>query len=118
MFYQVIPTPKFLEDVDFYKRKKRYTKIDDDVSRIVTELESGNLLGDEITNLRLPNYESIYKVRLANTSANFGKSNGFRLIYYVVKNDTEIYLLTIYSKKDKENITNREILDIINSYYT
>ncbi|MFZ3102419.1 MAG: hypothetical protein WA131_07610 [Desulfitobacteriaceae bacterium] len=118
MFYQVIPTPRFLEVVDYYKRKKRYFKIDDDISRIVVNLENGNLLGDEITDLRLPNYERTYKVRVANTSANVGKSNGFRLIYYVIKNDTEIYLLTIYSKKDKENITSKEILDIINTYCT
>ena len=89
-----------------------------DISKIVVELESGNLLGDEITDLRLSNYESTYKVRVANTSANIGKSNAFRLIYYVIKNDIEIYLLTIYSKKDKENINNKEILNIINAFCT
>ena len=27
-----------------------------------------------------------------------GKSNGYRIIYYVVKDDKEIYLITIYDK--------------------
>jgi mRNA-degrading endonuclease RelE of RelBE toxin-antitoxin system len=33
-----------------------------------------------------------------------GKSNGYRLIYYVVKDDREIYLLTIYYKKEDKLI--------------
>jgi len=51
MVYLVIPTPQFIEDIDYYKRKKKYRKIDDDVSLIVKELENGNLIGDEIQNL-------------------------------------------------------------------
>ncbi len=53
--------------------------------------------------------QSIYKVRAVNTSANVGKSGGFRIIYLVTEDHFEIYLLDIYSKKDKENITNEQI---------
>jgi len=45
-----------------------------------------------------------------------GKSNGYRIIYYVVKDDREIFLLTIYSKKDKENIKDSEIKHLIEAY--
>lgn len=116
MIYHVTPTPKFLEDIDYYKRKKHYKKIDDDVSDIVRNLENGNLLGDIITELKLSDDEDVYKVRSINSSANVGKSNGFRIIYYVIKNDCEIFLLTIYSKKDKEDISVIEIRDIIQTY--
>lgn len=57
------------------------------------------------------------KVRVANTDTKVGKSNGYRVIYYAVKNDCEIYLLTIYYKKDDKRIpNNREIEDIVKKY--
>ncbi|WP_425800810.1 hypothetical protein ACHOLT_11705 [Desulfitobacterium sp. Sab5] len=116
MDYNVTPTPKFLEDVDYYKHKKHYKKIDDDVSDIVKNLEKGNLLGDIITELKLPDEEDVYKVRSVNSSTNVGKSNGFRIIYYVIKNESEIFLLTIYSKKDQEDIPIKDIKAIIRKY--
>ncbi|TBL71410.1 hypothetical protein [Paenibacillus thalictri] len=116
MLYNVIPTPVFLRDIEYYKIKKKYRHIDDDVSKVVSEIQSGNFIGDEITGLKLPEGESSYKVRAANSDMNVGKSNGYRIIYYVVKNDSDIFLLTIYSKKDREDIPKNEINDIINAY--
>ena len=58
-----------------------------------------------------------YKVRAVNTNANVGKSNGYRMLYYVIKNDREIFLLTIYSKKDNERIvSNNEIIKLVNTF--
>lgn len=116
MMYEVILTDRFVDDMNFYKRKKKYTKIEDDVEEVVKELEVGNLIGDEIKELKLPVGQSTFKVRAANTSAKVGKSNGFRIIYYAIKDDCEVYLLTIYSKKDQEDITNEDIKDIIKRY--
>ena len=50
------------------------------------------MVGDKLSGFNLPEGAALYKVRIANTSANVGKSNGFRL--------------TIYSKKDDERIPN------------
>ena len=72
---------------------------------VVDELKEGNFVGDKLSGFNLPEGAALYKVRIANTSANVGKSNGFRLIYYLAIEDT-IYLLTIYSKKDDERIPN------------
>ena len=96
---QIIPTKKFNDDVEFYIRKKKYKKIYSDIKTVTDELEQGNLVGDKLDNLNLPENISVYKVRIANSSANVGKSHGFRLLYYVAIAD-EIYLMTIYSKKD------------------
>ena len=63
----------------------------------------GNLIGDKLQDIELKQTAAAYKVRIANSSAGVGKSNGFRLIYYVVI-DEKIYLLSIYSKKDDERI--------------
>lgn len=41
------------------------------------------------------------------------KEVGYRLIYYAEKSNGTIYLLTVYCKRDKENITNKEIQKII-----
>ncbi len=96
---------KIDEDIDYYIRKKKYRKIIDDIASILPDLEAGNLVGDKLSGFNLPEGAALYKVRIANTSANVGKSNGFRLIYYLSIGD-EIYLLTIYSKKDDERIPN------------
>ena len=96
---------KFDEDVKYYLKKKKYKKILDDIESLFPDLEADNFLGDKLAGFNLPEGAALYKVRIANTSANVGKSNGFRLIYYLAIED-EIYLLTIYSKKDDERIPN------------
>lgn len=116
MDFIIIPTPQFEKDIKHYKNKRKYKKIDDDVDEVVKQLQVGIFVGDEIQDLKLPEDESSYKVRVANTSANLGKSKGFRLIYYVIKNDYEIYLLTIYSKNDVEDIPLKEIIQLIMQY--
>ena len=98
-------TEKINDDIDYYVRKKKYKKIFDDIASVLPDLEAGNFLGDKLSGFNLPEGAALYKVRIANTSANVGKSNGFRLIYYVAIAD-EIYLITIYSKKDDERIPN------------
>lgn len=101
----IIWTDYFLANIDFYQRKKKYKKILDDLDPVIEELKKSNFLGDRLSGFNLPEDAALYKVRIANTSANVGKSNGFRLIYYVAVED-EIYLVTIYSKKDDERIPN------------
>lgn len=100
---EVIWSDDFTADVKYYIKKKKYTKIRDDIKPIVEKLKVGNLIGDKMTDLHLKEGTAAYKVRVANTSANVGKSNGFRIIYYAVV-DKKAYLLTIYSKKDDDRI--------------
>lgn len=114
--YNIMVTEKFKKDFKYYVKKKNYYKLKDDMDTMVKELEEGNLVGNEIPGLKLPQGEEGYKVRVANNTTKVGKSNGFRVIYYVIKNDNEIYLLTIYEKADKVNISQAEIRDLINEY--
>ncbi len=116
MKYNILITPQFKKDIKYYKRKKKYLKVVDDIETVIKELENGNFLGDEIPNLHLEHEEYVYKVRVMNSSINVGKSNGFRLIYYVIKNDRDIFLLTIYSKKDQENLSTSKIIELVNKY--
>lgn len=96
---KIIPTRNFNDNVEFYLRKKKYKKIYSDIKTVTDELEKGNLVGDKLEGLNLPENTAVYKARIANTSANVGKSHGFRLIYYVMIEE-KVYLLAIYSKKD------------------
>ena len=70
------------------------------------------MLGDKLEDIELEEGTAAYKVRVANSSANVGKSNGFRLIYYLVV-DEKIYLLSIYSKKDDDRILNDKQISMI-----
>lgn len=108
----VVPTKRFKEDVSYYIRKKKYTKIKQDIITVTDELINGNLVGDKLEGLDLPENTAAYKVRIANTSANVGKSNGFRLLYYVAIED-EIYLLSIYSKKDDIRVINDKQIELL-----
>lgn len=111
---EIIWSFRFEADVKYYFRKKRYTKILDDINKVVDELKAGNLVGDRLENINLQNNSAVYKVRVANTSTRSGKSNGFRIIYYLKVNET-IYLVTIYSKKDDNRIpTDAQIAELIN----
>lgn len=95
----IVPTRNFNDNVEFYLRKKKYKKIYNDIKTVIDELEKGNLVGDRLEGLNLPENTAVYKARIANTSTNVGKSHGFRLIYYVMIAE-KVYLLAIYSKKD------------------
>jgi len=56
---------------------------------------------------------SCYKIRVSNSSIPTGKSGGFRVITYFVDNENNLYLLSIYSKTEKEAISDSELLDIL-----
>ncbi|MBQ9488082.1 MAG: hypothetical protein IJU91_09865 [Selenomonadaceae bacterium] len=96
----------------FYINKKKFTKIKADIATVTNELKEGNLVGDKLQDLDIPEGTAVYKVRIANSSANVGKSNGFRLLYYVVIED-KIYLLTIYSKKDDIRVINDKQIELL-----
>ena len=112
---EIIWSKPFEADVKYYFKKKRYTKILDDIDKATIELQAGNFIGDKLEGIPLPANTTAYKVRLPNSSTNVGKSGGFRLLYYVAIAD-EIYFLTIYSKKDDNRIpSDAQIAEIINN---
>lgn len=116
MQFEIIPTEQFEKDIQYYLKKKKFRHILDDVSYVIDELENGNLIGDAIPDLTFDDNATV-KVRIANTDTKVGKSNGYRMIYYAVKDDCEIYLLTIYYKKDDNRIpSNKEIEDLVKNY--
>lgn len=56
----------------------------------------------------------VIKVRIANTDTKAGKPNGYRMIYYAVKEDLNVYLLSIYYKKDDRRVlSDEEIKELV-----
>ena len=58
----------------------------------------------------------LHKVRMAISSKGKGKSGGARAITLTVlisETDTNIVLLTIYDKSECENLTDKELADIV-----
>jgi mRNA-degrading endonuclease RelE of RelBE toxin-antitoxin system len=55
----------------------------------------------------------LYKIRLENSSSNTGKSGGFRVIYYFIDKNENLYLLKIYSKIETPNIKEEVLIRIL-----
>jgi hypothetical protein len=70
------------------------------------DLEENPKKGDEII-------QNCFKIRMAITSKGKGKSGGARVITFVYIQDETVYLLSIYDKSDKENISDKELRDLI-----
>ncbi len=90
---------------------KKYRHILNDIKPIIKQLETGDLPGKRISGI---NYQ-VFKLRVKNSDIQKGKSGGYRLIYYV-KTEEGIVLLTIYTKSEQTNISNQEIINIIQNY--
>ncbi|MEG3848583.1 type II toxin-antitoxin system RelE/ParE family toxin [Microcoleus sp. herbarium19] len=87
---------------------KRYRSIRTDLKPLLDELQSGNLIGDQIPGTGY----TVFKVRLKNSDIQKGKSGGYRVVYQL-RGDTYILLVVIYSKSDQDDIPASQIRDII-----
>jgi mRNA-degrading endonuclease RelE of RelBE toxin-antitoxin system len=104
---KIIFSKRLLKDTK--KLKKKYKNIAQDLQDFCSDIENNKIIGDKIKGLTSL---SVYKTRIKNSSINSGKSGGFRVIYYAKVKEI-IYLITIYSKSDQENIEQSEILEIL-----
>ena len=107
MKFEIITTPTF--DKEFKRLKKKYNSLPNDL-----EIFEKELLGN--TNIGIDLGGNIRKVRVAVKSKNKGKSSGIRVITYSVIfkiTDGIIFLVTLFDKSEKENISDSEIKQII-----
>jgi mRNA-degrading endonuclease RelE of RelBE toxin-antitoxin system len=103
MSYRIETIPRFEKNVK--KLKKKFPKIKTDLVDFVTELSNNPELGIHLG-------ENIFKVRIQNSSIPTGKSGGFRVITYY-KTDDILYLVTIYSKTEQDNILTNKLKKIV-----
>ena len=104
---KITVTPDFLRELK--RLSKRYRSLKTDLTKLGEELQLNPFLGTELGH-------RLRKVRLAITSKGKGKSGGARVITYTVilaQADTEIKLITIYDKSERDNISDAELLNIL-----
>jgi len=104
MKYKVIPTPEFIKNLK--SLSKKYKSIKKDVLDLANKLEDDPTIGTSLGN-------NSFKIRIKNSDLNKGKSGGYRIITYCINELKEINLVTIYSKSDKENILDSELIELI-----
>ena len=91
------------------KLKRRYPHIKDDVQEGVELLLQTPQLG-----VVVPGSGGIRKIRLPNRDAKRGKSGGYRLLYYLEDTESQaLYLLFVYSKSDRADVTRRELKQLL-----
>jgi mRNA-degrading endonuclease RelE of RelBE toxin-antitoxin system len=111
MSYSVSLTEPFKRSVKNLKR--RYPHVQADVQLGVEQLVQTPQLG-----VLIPGSNGIRKVRLQNRDARRGKSGGYRLLYYVEDEPNQtLYLLLIYSKSDRDDVTQRELRDLLSELW-
>jgi len=72
------------------------------IASLEEEPEQGTSLGNDC-----------YKIRMAISSKGKGKSGGERVITCLKVIDNFVFLLTIYSKSEKENISDNELQELL-----
>ena len=88
------------------KLTKKYASLKSELLALVLELKENPDQGTAIG-------KSCYKIRLAIKSKGKGKSGGARVItHFLVANDA-VYLLSIYDKSDKENLSDKELDELL-----
>jgi hypothetical protein len=79
------------------------------LAELFAELEENPTMGTPLGN-------DIYKIRLAITSKNKGKSGGARVLSFVKVTKTTVLLFSIYSKGEVDSLTDKQIQQLIKEY--
>ena len=106
MSYSIFAVPKFKKELK--KLVKKYPSLKFEFASLLDRLETDPKQGTDIG-------KNCYKIRLAIKSKGKGKSGGARIITHIVISDRIVYLLSIYDKATKENLTNKELAELLKS---
>ncbi len=88
---------------------KKYPSLKTELTVLFTELEENPTIG-------IPLGNDIYKIRLAIASKNKGKSGGARVLSFVKVTATTVLLFSIYSKSEVDNLSDKQIKELIKDF--
>jgi mRNA-degrading endonuclease RelE of RelBE toxin-antitoxin system len=97
-------TPAFVRELKGLSKK--YASLKKDLSDLLSLLTEDPKQGTALGN-------NCYKIRMAISSKNKGKSGGARVITYLKIVDEVVYLVSIYDKSDVDTISDDELLSRI-----
>jgi len=106
MAYNVIAVPSFSHELK--RLAKKYPSLKSEYHNLVNELKENPEIGAPLGN-------NLYKIRLAIASKGKGKSGGARVITYLKIEQSNVYLLSIYDKGERDTISDNEIKIILNT---
>jgi mRNA-degrading endonuclease RelE of RelBE toxin-antitoxin system len=106
MSFSIIPTGRFKKEAK--RLSKKFPSLKSELAELNETLTNQPDIGTPLGN-------NSYKVRLAIRSKGKGKSGGGRVITYLVNDNKEVYLLTIYDKSELDNIDDKTLKSIIQS---
>jgi mRNA-degrading endonuclease RelE of RelBE toxin-antitoxin system len=95
-----------LFDKQAKKLSKRYNQLKNDIESLILNFET-------IHQQSITIKKNLYKIRLKNSNKNRGKRSGYR-VYYYIKLEEQVFLLTIYDKSEISMIDESLFIDIIN----
>ena len=104
MNYSILPIPPF--DRQLKQLSKKYPSLKQEFLELIERLEENPEQGTNLGN-------NCYKIRLAIQSKGKGKSGGARVITNFIIADATVYLLSIYDKSDKDNLTDKELEELL-----
>ncbi len=104
MSFNVYTTGFF--DKELKRLAKKYPSVKNDFKALVDSLKTEPKQGQ-------PLGKDCYKVRMAITSKEKGKSGGSRVISCVKIVAGSVFLLSIYDKGDKESISDKELDNLL-----
>ena len=104
MSNKIIVRPAFQKQAK--RLAKRYKSFPNDLQKLVDELKENAALGTSLGG-------NVYKIHLAISIKNKGKSGGARIITYFYQTAETVYLLSIYDKSETENISDAELKYLI-----
>lgn len=85
---------------------KKYLSLKNELRQLVIELKENPEQGTPIG-------KRCFKIRLAISSKNKGKSGGARVITNFFLTDGTVYLLSIYDKSEKDDLTVNELEELL-----
>lgn len=104
MSYKFSAIPSFEKEVK--QLAKKFPSLAEDLMKLKEELLVNPTQG-------VPLGKDCYKIRMAIKSKGKGKRGGARIITCVKIINETIYLLTIFDKSEKENITDKELENLL-----
>lgn len=115
--FKVIVTSLFEKDLKYYKKKlspQGFEELEGKLDLLYDEFVKGQFSGDTFYADETSNNEA-KKLRIGIKKMNLGQSNGMRCIYYIVKDDQEVYMVSIYRKADMDP-SNTELKIVVNEF--
>jgi len=104
MSYNILTIPPF--DRQLKRLVKKYPSLKIEFSNLLERLEEEPEQGIALGN-------NCFKIRLAIQSKGKGKSGGARVIFNLIIEETTVYLLSIYDKSEKENLSDKELYELL-----